>query len=68
MADIATNPLELMHRTPNGGYSVLSGKQEAFDAIPCRHTSNKKNKTDTYYYAGGIKLRIAWEGEEFELV
>ncbi len=62
------NPLTLMHKTPCGNWAVDAGKQEEFDAIPCRQSSNKRAKTDTYYYANAIKLRIKWEGEEFELV
>ena len=64
----AEKALSLMHNTPNGGLSVKTGKQAAFDAIPCRKTTNKNKKTDTYYYAGGLKLRIAWDAEEFEKV
>lgn len=62
------NPLDLMHRTPNGGYAVLSGKDEEFDAIPCDHTADSEGRFDTYRYANGINLRIPWGGEEFELV
>lgn len=62
------NPLSLMHRTPDGGYAVSSGKEREFEAIPCRHSTNRRSKTDTYHYANGVKLRIAWGGEEFDLV
>ena len=63
-----TNPLDFMFKTPNGGYAIKTGKEYEFGIIPCRHTSNKKNKTDTYHYKCGVKLRIKWEGEEFFLV
>jgi len=60
--------LSLMHDTPNGGLAVKTGKTFEFDAIPCRHPANKKNRTDTYYFKGGLKLRIGWERTEFERV
>lgn len=60
-----TDPRELMHPTPNGGLAIRAGKQDEFDEIPCRHSSNKRKGHDTYYFAGGLKLRIAYGGEEF---
>jgi hypothetical protein len=62
------NPLALMHRTPNGGWAVNTGRELEFESIPCRLTINKRKHTDTYYFKGGIKLRRTWDNEEFELV
>jgi hypothetical protein len=64
----AEQALALLHETPNGGLSVLSGKGHAFGDIECVHWGCPETRCDCYVFEGDeedLILAIGYEGEEY---
>lgn len=58
----------LLHTTPNGGLSVLAGRGDDFDAIPCEHFAG--DGYDYYLFFGGedaeeLILGMKFDDEEY---
>ena len=55
------------YRTPNGGTAWRSRYGNPLEDTPCRQTTNKRKKQDSYYYNfpdGRVKVTTPWESED----